>query len=586
MKKSLLFSAVLAGLMLGSCSSSDDLAGGNTSANQDGKGYVAFTINLPSQSGSSSRASNSTNDQFNDGMATEYAVKDATLILFNGSTTEGESSFVEAHKLSTTPWTNQNPADDNITTQSKKIVQKVTKSITNAKALVILNNNNTLTVGDDGTLKVNGTEFTGTYADFLALADATSGKTLTADGFYMANAPLANGKGGDSNPTASSTTVTTLTDLTDKIYDTEAEAQSGTPAEVYVERGVAKVTLNKGTKDKADNGTPEKVDFAITGWAIDNTNPTTYLVRSIDGFSGWMSYANEKVTTKPYRFVGHTAVAPNLYRTYFAKDMNYDTEVAANYLKRVTDADFKDTYGAENPQYCFENTFDVKHQNENQTTLVAIKAKLNSGADFYIVGGDQTTLYTKTKLENLIKSKFLSVEEAWIKNNAKDATITISGDDLTLTFDKDAAGEINLTNVAVKPEKLKTPTTALPTNWLTDVKAAVGSVVCYKGGVSYYTVRIKHFGDDLTPWKNGELGVKPGSVYPDGISKKAEENWLGRYGVLRNNWYDIEVTGVKGLGSATIPELTGTTDDELESYIAVRINVLSWAKRTQGAVLH
>lgn len=80
MKKSLLFSAVLAGLMLGSCSSSDDLAGGNTSANQDGKGYVAFTINLPSQSGSSSRASNSTNDQFNDGMATEYAVKDATLI--------------------------------------------------------------------------------------------------------------------------------------------------------------------------------------------------------------------------------------------------------------------------------------------------------------------------------------------------------------------------------------------------------------------------------------------------------------------------------------------------------------------------
>ena len=56
MKKSLLFSAVLAGLMLGSCSSSDDLAGGNTPANQDGNGYVAFTINLPSQSGSSSRA--------------------------------------------------------------------------------------------------------------------------------------------------------------------------------------------------------------------------------------------------------------------------------------------------------------------------------------------------------------------------------------------------------------------------------------------------------------------------------------------------------------------------------------------------
>ena len=579
MKKSLLFSAVLAGLMLGSCSSSDDLAGGNTPASQDGNGYVAFTINLPSQSGSSSRA----NDDFNDGMAKEYSVHDATLILFNGSDTEGKSSFVEAHTLSTASWKNVGTSTDNITTQSTKIVQKVTKSITNAKALVILNNNGTLNVGDDGSLTVNGTKFEGTYSEFLTKTEATQNKTLTKDGFYMANAPLANGQGGSVDPTG--TTVTTLTDLTNKIYDTEVEAKLGTPAEVYVERGVVKVTLNKGEVAKADNGTTGKVDFDISGWAIDNTNPTTYLVRSTKGFTDWMGYANEKCTTNPYRFVGHTEIASGLYRTYFAKDMNYDTEVPANYLKRVTDADFKDTYGAENPQYCFENTFDVKHQNENQTTLVAIKAKLNSGVDFYIVSGDQTTLYTKTQLEKLIKNKFLSVEEGWVKDNAKNETTSIGEDDLTLTFDNDAAGVINLTSVTVNSEKLKDPSATLPATYLEDVKAAVGSIVCYKNGTSYYTVRIKHFGEDLTPWTNGELGVKPGFVYPDG-TKTAENNWLGRYGVLRNNWYDITVQDVKGLGSATVPELTGTTDDELESYIAVRINVLSWAKRTQGAILH
>lgn len=578
MKKTLLFSVALAGLMLGSCSSSDDLNGGNTPANQDGNGYVAFTINLPSQSGSSSRA----NDVFNDGLAKEYSVHDATLILFTGGATEGKSSFVEAHTLSTAPWQNVGTSDDNITTQSKKIVQKVTKSITNAKALVILNNNGTLSHGEDGSLKVNNTNFTGTYAEFLAKTDATNGKTLTKDGFYMANAPLANSQGGSVVP-AAGTTVTTLTDLTDKIYDTEAEAKLGTPAEVYVERGVAKVTLNKGEVAKADNGTTDKVDFAISGWAIDNTNPTTYLVRSTKGFTDWMGYANEKCTTNPYRFVGHTPVAANLYRTYFAQDMNYDTDATA--LKRVEEADFKDAYGDANPQYCFENTFNVEHQNEDQTTLVAIKAKLNSGKDFYIVGGDQTTLFDKTQLEKLIKNKFLSVEEGWVKANAKDETTSIGKDDLTLTFDKDAAGEITLTGVTVKPEKLKDSPADLPANYLDDVKAAVGSVVCYKNGVSYYTVRIKHFGDDLTPWTNGELGVKPGSVYPDG-TKTAENNWLGRYGVLRNNWYDITVQDVKGLGSATVPELTGTTDDELESYIAVRINVLSWAKRTQGAILH
>ena len=577
MKKSLLFSTVLAGLMLGSCSSSDDLAGGNTPANQDGNGYVAFTINLPSQSGSSSRA----NDVFNDGMAKEYSVHDATLILFNGGATEGKSSFVEAHTLSTAPWQNVGTSDDNITTQSKKIVQKVTKSITNAKALVILNNNGTLSVGEDGSLKVNNTNFTGTYAEFLAKTEATNGKTLTKDGFYMANAPLANGQGGSVDPTG--TTVTTLTDLTGKIYDTEAEAKLGTPAEVYVERGVVKVTLNKGEVAKADNGTTDKVDFAISGWAIDNTNPTTYLVRSTKGFTDWMGYSNANCTTNPYRFVGHTQIASGLYRTYFAQDMNYDTDATG--LQRVEEADFKDAYGDANPQYCFENTFNVEHQNEDQTTLVAIKAKLNSGKDFYIVGGDQTTLFDKTQLEKLIKNKFLSVEEGWVNANAKDETTSIGEDDLTLTFDKDAAGEITLTGVTVKPEKLKDSPADLPANYLDDVKAAVGSVVCYKNGVSYYTVRIKHFGDDLTPWTNGELGVKPGSVYPDG-TKTAENNWLGRYGVLRNNWYDITVQDVKGLGSATVPELTGTTDDELESYIAVRINVLSWAKRTQGAILH
>lgn len=152
-----------------------------------------------------------------------------------------------------------------------------------------------------------------------------------------------------------------------------------------------------------------------------------------------------------------------------------------------------------------------------------------------------------------------------------------------MTYDKDEAGVIHLKGVTVDETKLKTGHASLPTTYVADVEAAVGSMVYYKNGVSYYTVRIKHFGDDLTPWNKNELGVKAGEVYP---TTNQAENWLGRYGVLRNNWYDITVQGVKGLGSATVPELTGTTDDELDSYIAVQINVLSWAKRTQNATLH
>lgn len=576
MKKSLLFSAVLAGLMLGSCSSSDDLAGGNTSANQDGNGYVAFTINLPTQP--STRAI-SFNDKFKDGMANEYAVKDATLLLFQG-TAESSATFVGAYKLSTEPW-NSPAGDQNITTTSNKIVRKINKSGTDMKALVVLNKNGVFTV-DEATnsvkLKGSASDFAGTYQDFVKAASATSGEDLTNTGFYMANAPLFSKKGDDSDPAAGK--VSTLTDLNGKIYDTEAEALAGSAAQVYVERAVAKVTVNKGTVTEATTSTSSSVKFEVLGWAIDNFNKTTYLVRNTEDFDSWKSFSSKGLTSSKYRFVGGAAVATDLYRTYFAKDVNYDTDYHDGILERATN--FVNAYGETSPQYCFENTFDVPHQNEDLTTLVTIKAKLNSGADFYIVGGDQTKLYTKTQLDNLVKAKFLNTEATWVTNNAKDASTGIGGGDLTLTYDTDAAGVIHLTGVTVDETKLKTGHAALPATYVADVEAAVGSMVYYKKGVSYYTVRIKHFGDDLTPWNKNELGVKAGEVYP---TTNQAENWLGRYGVLRNNWYDITVQGVKGLGSATVPELTGTTDDELDSYIAVQINVLSWAKRTQGAIL-
>ena len=94
---------------------------------------------------------------------------------------------------------------------------------------------------------------------------------------------------------------------------------------------------------------------------------------------------------------------------------------------------------------------------------------------------------------------------------------------------------------------------------------------------------IKHFGDELTPWNP--------STKTSGISYPTpnEANWLGRYGVLRNNWYDLDITGVSRLGAATPEELDvkkdPTPDDNLKSYISVKINVLSWAKRTQKAIL-
>jgi hypothetical protein len=116
----------------------------------------------------------------------------------------------------------------------------------------------------------------------------------------------------------------------------------------------------------------------------------------------------------------------------------------------------------------------------------------------------------------------------------------------------------------------------------------LSNVERFVGGIAYYPIRIKHFGDDLTPWNDGEwtAGNQPkedgiNDIYPTTPGQDA--NYLGRYGMVRNNWYDLVIGEILKIGSSTVPELSTHPDDELESlYIKARINILSWAKRTQN----
>lgn len=590
------FGLAVIAAMTASCSSNEDLgtAGSGTGTNEAGVGYVAFNINLPTQSGSSSRAG-SENDQFDAGTPNEYDVKDATLLIFEGSS-ESSAQFKGAYTLNTAPW-KDNGKTDNITTTSATIVKQIdtpASSSGHCYALVVLNKNDVFTVDETAktiTLKGATATFSGTYKNF---AETLSEEKLTNNGFYMANAPLASVAGGTTKPTGAE--IKTLANLDGKIKETESEAKSA-PAQIYVERGVAKVTMqNTSTTPTTVDGSTKSdgissVDFKITSWVLDNTNKKTYLVRSTDGFNDWTSLASNSSTLLPankYRFVGSNAVADHLYRTYFAKDANFDqtgntAALAAGDLVTNPNPTFVDKFGNDNPQYCFENTFDAACQKDQYTTRVLIKAKLNSGETFYVFNGDQNTIYPIDKVKNEIKKYYLIENEAWIKANVTPATgkSEVNGDDLDVEI-KDAAGKVSITSITFKSGVTVSSSATVPTNY-DEVLKRIGSIDEYKNGESYYFVRIKHFGDDMTPWNKDET-TKPStsSIYP--VDHQAE-NYLGRYGVLRNNWYDIAVEGVKGLGSAVVPKVTPNTDDELKSYIAVKINVLSWAKRTQSVVL-
>ena len=591
MKKTLLFSVALAGLMLGSCSSSDDLNGGgnNTGSNQSGSGYISLSLNLPTRSGSMSRAEN---DVFDDGLADEYAVKNGTLILFEGAN-EKDATFAGAYELKNLSMNLVGTTTDNITTTTK-ITQKINNGLSsgnNFYAIVVLNNNGTLAVdGTNASLKVNGVDFSPTkkISDLQTLELTKNASDFKATGFLMMNAPLSNVAGGATEPTGATVSVASKIDK-DHIYATEALAKANSSATIYVERALAKVdvTATSTTGNLTDN---TSVPYTIKGWILDNTNKKTYYLRNTSNSSEWLSLKTTSTgPTKPYRFVGDTPMESgvSLYRTYWAKDPNYNTTPSS------LSTDFS-TIGKTAPtalknlgehDYCLENTFDVPNQNQNVTTRVIVAAQLGSGSTFYVVNDNEKDLLDADGMKKAVKSAFLNNTDvqAWIKTGLK-ADEKIDENDLDVTVPSTAGNNVPTVSVnATGNAKYTTGAAPTVTADITNIMKTI-KVATYENGISYYPVRIKHFGDELTPWKSSETPLPTVSTgaYP---TNNQAANYLGRYGVLRNNWYNIDVQGIKKLGSPVVPEVTGDTDDELAAYISVKINVLSWAKRTQGAIL-
>lgn len=587
MKRFNLIPLALTTLMLGACSSEDGLNLGNGSSVAQGeKGYISFSLNLPTVKSTANRA----NDDFDDGVAAEYNVKDATLLLFSGAN-EGEATFAGAYPLSLTGGTSDG---DNITT-TYQITQAVTKPTGNndkVYAMVVINGktSNVLTESG-GTWSIKGQPLTASTTKYKDLAgaaynlsntDVANIASTTGDGcFLMTNAPLYTQAGGVSNPTGGS--VQTLTEINpNNIFTTEAEAKANPAANVYVERAVAKVTVTGNTTGTQDDG--NIANYEIKGWTLDVTNQSSYLVRNVNGADWWSLKADG---VNDYRFVGAAAVADGLYRTYWGIDPNYSTGGTFTTLAGTIPPSLKAV--GEN-DYCLENTFDLNHMNQDQTTRVIVAAALDldgndTADDFYVLDNDKSnTTLTFEGITNTIKAAYLAngtvvgLLEANLKPNQ-----SIGADDLEVTFNgkENTGGYVTVTEITIKDASAsKFKTGAIPEGLqaanndpiIADVNAA-HKIAFYKGGVAYYPVMIKHFGQDLTPWSNGE-------VYG---SNKAD--FLGRYGVLRNNWYSINVTGIKNIGDPEVPKVYGTPDDPSESWISVTINILSWAKRSQSVDL-
>lgn len=624
MKKIYLPLALAATLALGACSSDNVVDNGGSSPIDLSKGgFVKMSLNLPTDNNRGSRAT------LDDGLANEYGIKNAYLVLFEreNKKSENEATFRGAYELENSDFKDFEAVGDNpnhVTITKRIAFANDTKPQTGNKlyALVVLNNNGLFTVDANHKLTFNTPNVSArdyvSASNFINFSKAlastsTDGTTpfasnVATNGIFMTNAPLCTKHGGNADP-GTDAKIKTLADVTDNIYTTEAEAKSKPAAEIYVERAVAKVTVQQGTegKLKANKGnTASEISYKLYNWVVDNTNKKSYIVRQYD--ENWNKLNSDKVTAtdaSKYRFVWSSPVNPNateanqLYRTAFAQDPEYKTTTADpdNYNQMTSNAKMtlKTTFGNKHPQYCNENTFQVTAQNQDQTTRVVLGVKMSvpgiptSGTptydkDLYTINGNKEVVYTEASLAERLKNIILHNDPAvktWAENHETDVSLDI-------TFGNDIAGATTITNATLKGKTAAGATEDTFTGTFTiDFNKALPNIVRYKGGVAYYAVRIKHFGDSDTPWNKDGQDVKPGgnsNIY--NTSSTGSENWfLGRYGVVRNNWYDISVNSIQTLGDATIPAFTNDPDDVLENYISVSINVLSWSKHTQGADL-
>lgn len=575
MKIKHLFGLAVIAAMTASCSSNEDLgtAGSGTGTNETGVGYATFTINLPSVSGSTTSGARGTRATdagggavVDPGTEDEYKVSKATALIFQKyGADEGSYKFVESVDLPDANIAWDNDKEEGVT-KSKKLVAKLTNVDTkNTYGVLVLLNNQTASG-----VKIELPTAGQSYKEWNDKAQSPKLTDLTAtDNFYMANAPL--------NESGKVTTLVTIDK--NNIYATEAEAKAKPSADVYVERGVAKMSVtDPGPKTVTDKATtkPTKSQVTFSNWALDITNKKTFAVHNIDDLS---SDFGAIWTTA--RFTGINK------RVYWGKDPNYSNE-----LLRNTDKDGDDLRNKEfnfitatseinkaftDPVYCLENTFNLANMYQGQTTRVIFKAtyapKDDTGADLADKGG---TFYTIGNMKTILKKADLETAVN------KAATSVLPGCTVDYTnLETEGSHVITLADITdgTSGAVLEAETiygTKKGKDIVTEINDKLGlkagrpeemvGINTYYKGVTYYIARVKHFGS-LTPWKSGDSYGTDNATY------------LGRYGMLRNNWYELQVGNVYGPGYPGVPPVDPNQPDD-EKYLSVSVKILSWAKRS------
>ena len=612
MKKTKYFAwLIAAGMAMSGCSDEMDGPGTGTTPIDGESGYIKVALNLPTTSGPTTRAENG---DFDDGIDSEYKVNNISFLIFQGAT-EQSAVFKAAVSVSENLDIDEILQNSNITSYVSLTPVKIPKPANNENTyvLAIVNHCDLFIIDADGSFTIGTEKWTSAsnktveslYTTLLTKKNSTT-NVAAADisssdsnkGFLMLNAPYASHPSvGKDETWPDGFTVTTLPEV--HVYETESQAEGQEPDNIYVERAVAKVTVSVSSNDGSLTVTGDYYmgdNVTIENWALQTTNKSTYFVRNVSSYNTWQTlYTNityGSASIRENRFFG-TDSEGRPYRVYWAIDPNYskdyteDNPVTKDFTvwtptdeDEDEDADKIDWKGLANGRdektniaYCLENTFDAAHMEQNQTTGVIFKARytpkgFGAGDSFFMMGGTSKIYTVEDFIAKVNEILGLSGEYAFTRNSLKEGED--GGRYILATGQNDPKDISNL---------LEGLDATMKQTLMNDYEVN-GEIKYYKdGAVFYYSTQIQHFGDYYTPIDD------QGNQFVNSVDDYNDYYHLGRYGVVRNNWYEINVAAVNGPGEPEIPEEPEYPDDPKEAWIKCNINVLSWAVRKQEVTL-
>ena len=359
-----------------------------------------------------------------------------------------------------------------------------------------------------------------------------NGQSATASDFVMTSSVYANGK--DKVWTS---------DISGHVALSEDEAKAD-PVDIYVERVAAKITstASGATESKfkvGETATGTPVYAMIKGWGIAKENTKANLIKVIE-------------PTWTEKTIGFNWNDANFYRSYWETTPNNDGTYKS--WAAYTTTKIGDVY------YTAPNT---SYAETNRPIYVAAAQLVDANGNPLEISKYKGVQYLS---ENDVKKVILNENKNFFKvvstTDARTDYETLDPADLVFVVDAHKPYEVKAQVKDGVVVYKKTGETYVVATDAANAAYGANNAVIYKDGMTYYWTSVKHLG---AAGKTGEFGM------------------------VRNHFYQVDVTKITGFGTAVYDKNTDfvpvTPDEDPMTYLAARINVLSWRDVANGVEL-